>query len=155
MNSFNEPVIHGGLYKLGSFLLVNTNTFDSQYFIKLQTRCKPIFLQVLYYCFFCISFINAGRLLDDDSDSLDEEALSESLLELLVKKRNYVASSAGFLTGGDGLRYFTKAGPNGSRIVFRIDLPGKYAITLPKDGLFLIPRDGLRDLIKSNGGSLE
>jgi len=103
---------------------------------------------------FCICFINARPMLDDASDDLSEEVLSARLLEMLSKKRDYVANKDGYLTGDDGLRYYTKAGPNGSRIVFRIDLPGKYAITLPKDGLFLIPRDGLRDLIKSTGGSL-
>lgn len=100
---------------------------------------------------FCISFINAKPLSDDSSDDLDEELLSERLLEMLSNKREYVANKDGYLTGGDGLRYYTRAGPDGSRIVFRIDVPG---ITLPKDGLFLIPRDGLRDLIKSTKGSL-
>ena len=134
---------------------MNTNTFHSQYFIKTTNTMQTNLLASLILLFFCISFINAELLLDDDSDSLDEEVLSSRLLEMLSKKRDYVAHKDGYLIGGDGLRYFTKAGPNGSRIVFRIDLPGKYAITLPKDGLFLIPRDGLRDLIKSNGGSLE
>lgn len=67
---------------------------------------------------------------------------------------NYVQNPDGYLVGGDGLRYFTTTDAAGNINVFRIDLPGQYSIKLPTNGLYLISRDGLRQLITSNDGSL-